>query len=213
MRFWPLLLILAACSPRGRERIFVPSADPVPAGTGRMNVKIDGACELEACAESIMIDVPRGILIGAFAKALEIARQGGAREFAILVDTPTGSGAVPFPLYAETSGIVGTYSRGKARVLWGHGDSNDALCAFTRVGLDGDYQITASGPANQFYSFTGLNYTPPRPPVYAHIRLEEARFVLLKMAPDDRLEDVVLSLRALEERAPGKVVLELSASH
>jgi len=178
-----------------------------------MSVKIDGACELEACAQSIVIDVPRGILIGTFAKALDIARQGGVKEFAILVDTPAGPGAVPFPLYAETSGIVGTYSRGRARVLWGHGDSNDVLCAFARVGLDGDYQITASGPTNQFYSFTGLDYTPPRPPVYAHIRLEEARFVLLKMAADDRLEDVVLSLRTLEERAPGKVVLEMTASH
>ena len=211
MRPWPLLVLMAACSPGERERVFVPSAAPVAAGSGRMTVRADGTHHLEECSSIIVMDAPGRIRMSDFGKAMEVAFQGGAKELQVLVDTPGGAGAVPLPLPVAMSGF-GFYERGQIRLLWSPGEP-DLPGARIRVGFDGDVQGMEGGSLDSFgvaveEPVYGL-VTPRHPSAPPPVRLEDARFILLRASPNDALKDVVLSLQSLNKRFSGKIVLEV----
>ena len=201
MRPWPLLVLLAGCSPR--ERPFVAAASPPNPAAGRLVMKADGAfAGLEACTAEVLIDAPARIRMGDFGKALGPAIEGGAKEIAVLVDTPAGEGAVPLPLPAEPPG-VSVWRQGKLVSLWAVGESPDLPCVRVAPGFDGAWSVVETGPVKAF-----LDGGPADPAPAASI--DGARFVILWTSREDLLKDVVLSLLALERRFPGKVVLETS---
>jgi hypothetical protein len=211
MRPWLPLVLLAACSPRERERVFVPVAAPVEAGTGRMTVQGDGTHHLEHCAAVVVMDAPGRIRMGAFGEAMGVALQSGAKELEVLVDTPAGEGAVPLRLPAETSGL-GYYEKGKIRRIWGLSNF-EAPGARLRAGFDGAYALIETGPARVLLNGICVERPDRAPPEKIapsdQPPLEVATFVLLRAEAADLLKDVVLSLLALEKRFPGKVVLEV----
>jgi hypothetical protein len=208
MRAWPLLLLLG-CSPR--ERVFVQAAPPPAPDAGRLIVRPDGTPKgLDSCVAEVAIDAPGRLRVKALAAVVEAALEGGAKEFGVLVDTPSGEGLVPLRLPEATSGLA-VRERGRLRRIWGLSDSMDAPGARFRPGFDGACALIETGPARDLLDKICVEQPggKPPPPITVPPPVEAATFVLLEAGGDDTLRDLVHSLQALERRFPGKVVLAL----
>lgn len=206
MRAWPFLLLLG-CSPR--ERVFVQAAPPPAPDAGRLIVRPDGTSRgLDSCVTEITIDAPGRLRVKALAAVVEAALEGGAKEFGVLVDTPSGEGVVPLRIPVETSGLA-YRERGKLRRIWDPSDSFEAPGARFRPGFDGACALLETGSAGTLLAVENPVGGKAPPPVTVPPPVEAATFVLLEAGGDDTLRDLVHSLQALERRFPGKVVLDL----
>ena len=196
-----LLVLLTACA--RRDRPYVPSAAAADPAATRLVVKPDGKLEVVARgSKRMLLDAPARFRVRELSPVFAFMYGGGIQEVDALVDTESGTGAVP--LRIQRNGAIGYYENLQVRDLCPAPEAR-APGAIVRPGPDGEWALMKTGSVTSL----GLLGEPLTAlPAEAPVPLDSAAFVLLCTSPEDLYQDVVLSLVALERRFPGKVILQ-----